>query len=431
MVSTPSPAPREESVPSRGAGGVRRTVFLLVGAAIAGAIVILASGVYAAIEPAERTPDLRVLGALALVPMAAVGLLPGVRELEVAAARSLLDARDVVVPEPMRAGHRWRTALWTFAHQVVGVVCGLLVAACVLALPMLALFAAGRPSFTLGAWVLERPDGAGWLTPIGLTVAAILVTGPVVWAAGVAARWSAPVLLGPLGVDRLALAERRLAQEQALRALSRDLHDGVGHSLSAIALQAAAGRRLLERDHPRTAEAAGTLHTIAALAAQAVAELDEVLGAMRQDGGEGPDGSPTARRTPVAESDLGDLEALLAEHRARGLEIRAELDIDDERVPRTLSRLGYRVCAEGLANATKHGRGAVDVQVRGDGDTLRIRVRNAATGDSSTDVGAHPSTGRGLAGLAELLALVGGSLRAGPEGADWVLEAELPLGRTT
>src|SRR5690606_17382378 len=77
--------------------------------------------------------------------------------------------------------------------------------------------------------------------------AVLLLALVLVLAAGAGATWSAPLLLGPTGDDRLALAERRLAEEREYRRLSRDLHDGVGHSLSAISLQAAAARRVLER----------------------------------------------------------------------------------------------------------------------------------------------------------------------------------------
>ena len=57
------------------------------------------------------------------------------------------------------------------------------------------------------------------------------------------------------------------------------------------------------------------------------------------------------------------------------------------------------------------------------GDEIRLRVWNDAAGSGGVGGG----SGYGLVGVRERLALVGGTLEAGPDGADaWVVEARVP-----
>jgi signal transduction histidine kinase len=387
---------------------VRRTVYLLIGGAIAVAVLMLAS-LLAAPAQGDVVPDLRVPLVAALVLMAVVGLLPGIREVQVAAAQTLLGAVDVTVPEPMRWEHRWRTALWTFVHQIVGAVTAV-------AIGLAALVVAGTVAFAGGAETIDmvqridRPESAGgWVLLGGGAVVAVLVACAVVIGGGLSARWAAPLLLGSSGADRLAAAERRLRREQEYKRLSRDLHDGVGHALSAISLQAVAGERLVRQDADRAATA---LASIQQLAADAVAELDQVLGMLRDE---------PAPRTP--EPTLADLPGLVRRHRELGLALDVDMD-PDLRIPGPLSRTAYRICAEALSNAAKHaGPGSVTLRVLRDGRDVVVQARNPSGGSERTRRDGH-----GLAGLRTTVAVFGGQLSAGPDGPDWVLEARLPEG---
>jgi signal transduction histidine kinase len=83
-----------------------------------------------------------------------------------------------------------------------------------------------------------------------------------------------------------------------------------------------------------------------------------------------------------------------------------------------------------VTNALRHARNAtrIDVQVAGDGDAIRLTVRD--DGDR-----VHPSSvnaGYGVVGMTERAALLGGTLEAGP-GPDhgWVVDALLPRTRPT
>lgn len=430
-----------------GRGLVRRTVYLLAGAAIALGFLILASSVYAPLQPSDAA-DLQVFLPLLLVPMLGVGLLPGVREVQVAGVQTLLGVEDVVVPAPMLPRHRWRTALWTFVHQVVGLVVGLAVLGAALATATLVGLLLGvsltvpesevvvpgsRRRVELG-FVLEPPtDLAGWLLVCGVVAAVLLLALVLVLAAGAGATWSAPLLLGPTGDDRLALAERRLAEEREYRRLSRDLHDGVGHSLSAISLQAAAARRVLERSAEEASGDDGrmlrSLEAIETLAGRAVGELDHALGVLRRDiGGEH---DPVAGRRPVEKqrpldgAGLERLDALAQEHRSHGADVRLEVGPAALDVPAVAGRTAYRVCAEALTNAARHGdrEGPVTVTVTTAGAHLVVEVVNPLASPAS-----RQQQGRGLRGLAEAVELVGGSFSAGPVDGRWRVEARLPVG---
>ncbi|WP_405875654.1 histidine kinase [Streptomyces xanthophaeus] len=76
--------------------------------------------------------------------------------------------------------------------------------------------------------------------------------------------------------------------------LARELHDSVGHALSAVTLQAAAARRVLDRDPAFVREA---LAAIEDTTRRTVGELDAVLGLLRDGDPAGPDAA-FARRWP-------------------------------------------------------------------------------------------------------------------------------------
>lgn len=87
-----------------------RTTYLLLGGAIALAFLMLSAGLLSPFQSEARL-DWRFFLAAALLPMAVVGLLPGLREVQVAALQTLVGVDGVVVPVPNRWEHRWRTAL--------------------------------------------------------------------------------------------------------------------------------------------------------------------------------------------------------------------------------------------------------------------------------------------------------------------------------
>jgi signal transduction histidine kinase len=237
----------------------------------------------------------------------------------------------------------------------------------------------------------------------------------------------APALLGPSRADRLAAAERRAAELTARNQLARELHDSVGHALSAVTLQASAARRVLESDPDFAREA---LRAIEETTRGAVGELDTVLGVLRGRGGAD---DPAARPTLAAA-----LDGLVARTRATGAELTVVItgsvdgaDTDTaalEELPAEVSRAAYRMVQEGIGNALRHAEGAaIALRLTLSPRALVLAVENPLTGGASSQMAPRVGGGSGLSGIAERAEQLGGSASAGPEGRLWRLTARLPL----
>jgi signal transduction histidine kinase len=150
-----------------------------------------------------------------------------------------------------------------------------------------------------------------------------------------------------------ALTDQAIVAER-LR-IARELHDVVAHHVSVIGIQAAAARRVLDRDPARAAEA---LVTIERESREGVAQMRNLVGTLRSvpDGGPaGSAGADHASRAP--EPGLADLPALTAaDHDGLDTTFRqveeppgAAADVPD---PMGLSL--YRTAQEAMANVRKH-----------------------------------------------------------------------------
>ncbi|MCX4449845.1 sensor histidine kinase [Streptomyces sp. NBC_01789] len=352
------------------------------------------------------------------LPMAAVtALLPLARPLSVSAARALC---GLAPDRPLADGPgvsrqaRARSAAWFTLHVGLGgVISGMTLALvpfafCVMGLPF---FAALRDSPALErsplldhTWVLALAPPAG--------AAMLLALAGCAAAAGALLANRAPVLLGPAPDDRLAAAERRAAELAVRNRLARELHDSVGHALSAVTLQAGAARRVLDSD-PEFARQA--LTAIEETTRRTVGELDAVLGLLRQ-GADGSDG--------LAGPGLDALGGLLARC---GVPVRYATDGDPGTVPGPVSAEAYRIVQEGLSNALRHGVPGSPVRLRvGVGPRELTLVLDSAL--SPRPPAARPGGGRGLTGIAERALLLGGATEAGPrDDGVWRLAARLPL----
>ncbi|MGW4645926.1 sensor histidine kinase [Kitasatospora sp. NPDC004289] len=346
--------------------------------------------------------------AVALPLAAAVALLlPAVRVLEATAARALglADGRELTVTASRSWAARRRTAAWFVQHLF----CGGVVSGMSLSVPpavcVLLLFpdqAAVRELFgPLGV--------APQLVALGL-VALVLLTnaGAGAWLA----RTAVP-LLGPTPGERLAAAERRALELAQRNRLARELHDSVGHALSAVGIQAAAAGRVLRSD-PEFAEEA--LKAIEETARAAVAELDTVLGLLREE----PE--PTAGSTAPTLAGLG---ALLRQMELAGVAVSARVGPGTGELPAEVSRAAYRIVQEGLTNVLRHaGRVTAELRLEVVSGALELELANPPGEDRPS----RPGGGRGLAGMAERAAVLGGTCGAGVDtDGRWRLTARLPL----
>ncbi len=205
---------------------------------------------------------------------------------------------------------------------------------------------------------------------------------------------------------------RRSATEEQLR-IARDLHDGVGHGLAVIAMQAGVALHVLERD-PGAVRSA--LVAIRETSRDALGELRAELTTLAGD---------TAQRRP--QRGTADLPLLADRIRAAGLEV--EVRVDARPASSDVDRAVYSVVAEAMINVLRHARAhAVSVDVRDEGQALTVQVAD----DGQGCAGPAPNGGLGLRAMADRVAELDGTLVAAP-GPDrgFVVRAVLPAGATS
>ncbi|MEV7954656.1 histidine kinase [Streptomyces sp. NPDC088141] len=218
----------------------------------------------------------------------------------------------------------------------------------------------GRTMRVTGGW-------SGWVAALGCLLLAAVVCVVITNAL----RWLAPRLLGPSSAERLALAAERELRLAERNRLAHELHDSIGHTLTAATIQAAVAGEILSAD-PVAARAA--LRSIEESARAALEDLDYVLGVLREEKAET---APT--RT------LADLPELLDRLRHAGAVVEPEFSGESAQVQRTGT-------------------------------------------DRGTGPGVFPTSGHGLPGLAERVRLLHGEIEAGPDGPErWRLAVRLPV----
>jgi signal transduction histidine kinase len=272
--------------------------------------------------------------------------------------------------------------------------------------------------YALFRWGAGREAATGMALILGWHIVSSVMNSNVADAAIGVPFLSLPAALGAAmryrTGSRVRESEQVRLREREL--LARDLHDTVAHHVSAIAIQAQAGRTVAAS---RPDAAVDALEAIEEAASRTLAELRTLVGALRE--GEEADLAP--QRGVVDISRLADVPG-----DGPRIDVQLAGDLGDLR-PLVGAAL-YRIAQESITNAVKHARHAtrIDVRVTGDGDCVRLTVRDDGDAGSS---GADPSFGYGLAGMTERAALLGGSLEAGAnvEGG-WTVTAVLPRNGT-
>ena len=189
--------------------------------------------------------------------------------------------------------------------------------------------------------------------------------------------------------------------------LARELHDTVAHHVSAIAIQAQAGRAVAATDPAAAVEA---LAVIEAEASRTLYEMRTMVRVLRD--GEAADYAPQRGISDLDE--LTRMSPLVQVHRAGDL----------AGLPQPVEVAVYRICQESVTNAIRHALNATAVTVEVTGDVGVVRLRVHDDGEA-----ARPATtvGYGLLGMAERAKLLGGACQAGPDPAGgWTVEATLP-----
>ncbi len=190
--------------------------------------------------------------------------------------------------------------------------------------------------------------------------------------------------------------------------IARELHDSVAHHVSAIAIQAQAGRTVAAKNPAMAIEA---LNTIEEAASRTLSDMRSMVGSLR--------GDDDAEMAPqLGFSDLAALEGHVG-----GIDVTVDTP-PDAAPPTPVGAALYRIAQESITNAIRHATDAssVNVEVLNRGDMYQLTVSD----DGRTNGAPTSGSGYGLIGMAERARLLGGTLDAGPSPSGWVVRAELP-----
>ena len=205
---------------------------------------------------------------------------------------------------------------------------------------------------------------------------------------------------------------RRAVVDERLR-IARELHDIVAHSMGVVVVQAMVAEAVLADDPPQARRAVSAIRDTGR---STLDELRGLLGALRgNDEGTAP--------LP----GLADVTTLVDQMTQAGLPVALEVRGDRGAVPRTVDLAAYRVVQESLTNVLRHAAGAT-VNVEIDYRPGSVDVRVVDDGGGKPPPSGTAGTGNGLAGMAERVALFGGTFSAGPRAdGGFAVTAHLPV----
>jgi signal transduction histidine kinase len=192
-------------------------------------------------------------------------------------------------------------------------------------------------------------------------------------------------------VEGLAVAEER-------NRLAREIHDSLGHYLTAMTMQLEAAGKLVAAEPERAAESIAKAEE---MARESLAEVRRSVTALRD--------------SPVDTAALGDaigelVEAIYDSGVATTFSVKGK----SQSLPIQAKTALYRAAQEGLTNVRKHAKAsAVEIKLAYDPEQVTLTVTDNGVGRRGEE-----NAGFGLLGLRERLSLVGGTLEAGsnPEG---------------
>ena len=191
--------------------------------------------------------------------------------------------------------------------------------------------------------------------------------------------------------------------------MAREIHDSLGHYLTAINIQIKAAQALVGQDPAQVKEA---LSNAQDLSQEALSDVRRSISALRSD--------PSTSR-PLPET----LAALLDETRSAGLEAALDVQGAPSPLPPQVDFTLYRVAQEGLTNVRKHAHASrVEVCLSYSERSVGLVVRDNGSGSTPE---AEEEGGFGLTGLQERVDLLGGTLKVDTApGQGFTLAVELP-----
>jgi signal transduction histidine kinase len=247
--------------------------------------------------------------------------------------------------------------------------------------------------------------------------------------------------------------------------IARELHDVVAHSMTVVAVQAGFGEYVFDR---QPGEARAALAAIQTVTSEALADMQRMLGALRQAGGgmagdaaPGPAAGAAAApiqapaAAPLAPAPgLADLDRLVAGTAGAGVRVEVLRTGPARAIPAGIDLSAFRIVQEALTNVVKHsgadrclvriayGAGQLSIEITDPGQrpvpapaagslaaAMAGAPARAAAGPGGTGARAGLTPGgHGIAGMRERVSLCGGEFAAGPlPGRGFRVAARFPL----
>jgi signal transduction histidine kinase len=210
-------------------------------------------------------------------------------------------------------------------------------------------------------------------------------------------------------------AEAAVARERAH--IASELHDIVSHAVTVMMLHAAGGRKVIDTDPERAAQALDVIESVGTEATQELARLLRLLKPADEKKDE-------VQQSPLP--TLNDIQGLVEPVRSAGVQVDVKASGEAGKLDPSVGHAAYRVVQESLTNISKHaGSGtAALIDLRWEPHTLILNISDDGAG---TPEGLpEGNSGYGLLGLKERVEVAGGSIEWGPRDRGFFLSARLP-----
>jgi signal transduction histidine kinase len=230
--------------------------------------------------------------------------------------------------------------------------------------------------------------------------------------------------------------------EERLR-IARELHDVVAHSMTVAAVQAGFGEYVFDHE---PAQAKAALGAIQHVTREALADMQRLLGVLRQDGtgqpanGQARTARPGSGQAPVRQLQLApapglaDLDRLVSTTAGAGVRVNVTKTGEHRDIPAMIDQSAFRIVQEALTNVVKHsGASSCRVGVEYQDTGLSVEITDHGGGpapgrDWSLAAREQNGTGHGILGMRERVSLCGGEFTAGPlPGRGFRVAARFPL----
>lgn len=228
------------------------------------------------------------------------------------------------------------------------------------------------------------------------------------------------VVAGPLAAavnavrlsDQLQQSREQLitARDEERRRLHRDLHDGLGPALTAVALKADAAGNLLPTD---PGAASRLMEQVSAEARHSIADVRRIAHDLRP---------PTLDELGLAGAFRHEAAQFTRRLDGHPLIVTVDVPAAIPRLSPAVEATAYRIAAEALTNAARHSTASsVEIRLRA-GQALLLEIA-----DNGAQRNGQWVPGFGLSSMRQRVADLGGRFEAGPTPGGGKVQAEFPL----